>query len=126
MFPRDYQGRDATLLPNREFSLELGIERRRMRTRQIPFFALIAGVTMWIGSCAGFVAARNAITPATISVSGHYRSGGTWVRPYKRRPAGSRKRDYPYELAAWVAAIGCGAGVLITLAHLERTDLSSR
>lgn len=90
------------------------------RTRTASIFSLAIGVALWTGSCAGFVAARNAITPATINVSGHYRSDGTWVRPHKRRPPGSRERDYPYELAAWVAAFGCGTGVLITLAQAER------
>lgn len=48
-------------------------------------------------SCSTYIEAGTHLTPYSVSVSGYHRKDGTYVRPYKRRPPGSVKRDTPWK-----------------------------
>lgn len=50
-----------------------------------------------INSCSSYINSGKHLTPYSVSVSGYYRSDGTYVRPYHRRPPGSVKHDAPYK-----------------------------
>ena len=65
----------------------------------------LAGMFTWfpaglLGSIIGiflFVHAQSNLTPYSVGVRGYYRSNGTYVSSYTRRPPGSVKHDDPYE-----------------------------
>jgi hypothetical protein len=48
-----------------------------------------------IESCSEYLNASKGLTKYSVNVSGYHRSDGTYVRPYKRRPAGGVKNDRP-------------------------------
>jgi len=50
-----------------------------------------------IASCESYIEAGTHLTDASVSVRGYYRTDGTYVRPYKRRPPGGAEHDKPYE-----------------------------
>jgi hypothetical protein len=71
----------------------------------------IAGLLLWMYGCAG-------VTPASIFVSGYYRSDGTYVHSYYRRPPGSVSHDQPFEAAEWLGFFAvCGGIYLIRTRH---------
>lgn len=66
-------------------------ERRNLRKpRLIPAAALIVGLLLLLHGC-------GMITPKSVPVSSYYRSDGTYVGSYERRPPNSSGHDYPYE-----------------------------
>lgn len=75
------------------------------RFRHLLGRAWLAGMFTWFpaglfGSIIGiflFVYAQSNLTPYSVSVRGYYRSNGTYVSSYMRRPPGSVKHDEPYE-----------------------------
>jgi hypothetical protein len=72
---------------------------------RLPVGLLILVLGLW-----GVVFAQGNITPSSVSVSGYYRSNGSYVRPYHRRPPGSVRHDQPYEMLWWVALLSSGGG----------------
>lgn len=49
-----------------------------------------------VESCSNYNEAKEHLTPYSVSVSGYYRSDGTYIKPYKRRPKGGVAHDKPY------------------------------
>ena len=45
------------------------------------------------------------LTPHSVSVRGYYRSDGTYVNSYNRRPPGSVKHDKPYETIRFITLL---------------------
>ncbi len=52
-----------------------------------------------------FLFAEGNITPSSVSVKGYYRSDGTYVRSYNRRPPGSLDKDAPYEVLRLISLL---------------------
>jgi hypothetical protein len=65
------------------------------------FVWLVLPFCIWssIKSCEGYLSANSKLTPYSVTVKGYYRSDGTRVESYKRRPPGSVAHDKPYERA---------------------------
>ena len=62
----------------------------------------------------GFTMAANfhsQLTPTSVSVSGYYRSDGTYIHPYNRRPPNSVEHDKPFETGmfffGFIGVVGC-------------------
>jgi len=72
------------------------------------FTILPIGLALQIGGCAVNLSAHYEPTPASVSVSGYYRSDGTYVHPYHRRLPGGAQHDAPYEKAAATKKMGGG------------------
>ena len=55
------------------------------------FVWLVLPFCIWssINSCEGYLSANSKLTPYSVKVKGYYRSDGTKVESYKRRPPGS-------------------------------------
>ncbi len=64
------------------------------------FTILPIALLLQIGGCAVNLTAKYESTPKSVSVSGYYRSDGTYVHPYHRRPPGAAQYDAPFEEAA--------------------------
>jgi hypothetical protein len=84
--------------------------------------AILVGIILSVGGCGGFIASRSAMTPASVKVSGYTRRDGSYVRPYSRRPPGSRAKDWPYELGACFSTLVFLVGVGITVVGFKETD----
>src|SRR6266849_5871727 len=83
------------------------------RARLAGIFTILPiGLLLQIGGCAANLAAKYEPTPKSVSVSGYYRSDGTHVHPYHRRPPGGAQHDAPYEAAARTKAL---VGGLVSL-----------
>ncbi len=76
---------------------------------------ILIGLLLSIGGCGGFLAARSAMTPASVHVRGYTRQDGTHVNSYNRRPPGSKAKDAPYEFGACCSSLVFIAGVVITV-----------
>jgi hypothetical protein len=76
----------------------------RKQFRRLLGRAWLSGMFTWfpaglLGSIVGifiFLYAQSNLTPYSVHVSGYYRSNGTYVNPYTRRPPGSVNHDEPY------------------------------
>ena len=94
---------------------------------RFPFFR-IALIIFAIGLPLNMHASWN-MTPATVGVSGYYRSDGTYVNSYSRRPPDSRRHDAPYEAESAIASVLIligGGGIILffyRLCLLSDTDL---
>ncbi len=60
-------------------SAETNPEKRKKRLTGIAL--VVGGLLLWMFGCAG-------VTPASVFVSGFYRSDGTYVGSYNRQPRG--------------------------------------
>jgi len=85
-----------------------------------------------IESCQSYIDAGSHLTPYSVSVSGYYRSNGTYVRPYKRRPSGGVNHDEPYisermtmGLLFFVCLIG-GGGSIIIYARMSISEIENQ
>jgi hypothetical protein len=68
---------------------------------------LVLGLLLWAYGYSG-------MTPASVSVSGYYRSDGTYVSSYERRPQGSVPHDEPYHGVEWLGVfMTCVGGYFI-------------
>lgn len=62
----------------------------------ITFLAFVFSILL-------FLYAGDNITPSSVSVKGYYRSDGTYVSSYNRRPPGSVDKDAPYVALRWIS-----------------------
>lgn len=83
---------------------------QKRETRLLGIFLLVGGFLLWVFGFAG-------VTPSSVRVSGYYRSDGTYVNSYSRRPPGSVAHDDPFETAGWFGFFGFCAGVYILVAR---------
>lgn len=60
-----------------------------------------------------YLFAKSEITSSSVSVSGYYRSDGTYVHSYHRRPPGSREHDRPYETLAFFSLAAILGSIVI-------------
>ena len=78
-------------------------------TTQVRLFAFIALAALGIS---GAIYSAKQHTPKSISVSGYTRQDGTRVSAYRRRPAGSVKKDAPWGILMLLSG---GAGAFGTI-----------
>jgi hypothetical protein len=67
--------------------------------------AVLIGLVWFFGSCAICLTACDELTPFSVSVSGYYRSDGTYVRQHSRRPPGGAQHDKPYEILGFISFV---------------------
>jgi hypothetical protein len=78
--------------------------------KKLGFITL--GLIIFGVSLCFYIDAGNNLTPPSVSVSGYYRSDGTYVRPYNRRPPGGARHDSPYETERTITLITMiGSGI---------------
>ena len=83
-------------------SAETNPEKRKKRLTGIAL--VVGGLLLWMFGCAG-------VTPASVFVSGFYRSDGTYVGSYNRQPPGSVANDSPFETAEWLGFFFVCSGI---------------
>src|SRR6267154_6883599 len=89
---------------------------KKRETRLIGIAFIVGGFLLWVLGYAG-------VTPSSVNVAGSYRSDGTYVTSYSRRPPGSVSHDNPFETAEWFWFFSFCAGVYILAA--KRTTRNS-
>jgi hypothetical protein len=92
-------------------------EKRKKRLTGIAL--VVGGLLLWMFGCAG-------VTPSSVFVSGYYRSDGSYVSSYNRRPLGSVARDSPFETAEWLGFFLVCSGVYVQVAKDSARDTSMR
>jgi hypothetical protein len=91
----------------------------KKRKKRLTGIALVVGgLLLWMFGCAG-------VTPASVSVSGYYRSDGTYVDSYNRRPPGSVAHDSPFETAEWLGFFFVCSGVYVLVTKESAHDGST-
>lgn len=91
------------------------------RKKHLSGIALVlVGLLLWMFGCAG-------VTPSSVFVSGYYRSDGTYVGSYNRRPPGSVPHDSPFETAEWLGFffVCFGVYVLVSKDSARNTPTAS-
>ncbi len=73
-------------------------------------------------SCSTYIEAETYLTPYSVQVSGYYRKDGKYIRPHKRRPPGSVKRDAPWEEKRNLMTIAFLGSIALFIASLYYTD----
>lgn len=80
---------------------QLNLNRRQIVLRTIlkSYIWVLLPISIFGGfeSCSTYIDAKSHLTPYSINVSGYHRQDGTYVRPHKRRPPGSVKKDAPWK-----------------------------
>jgi hypothetical protein len=84
-----------------------------------------------LGSIVGifiFLYAQSNLTPYSVHVSGYYRSNGTYVNSYTRRPPGSVKHDEPYGalllFGGFITIVGATASGISIYRIAKVTDIN--
>jgi hypothetical protein len=79
---------------------------------------VLGGVLFFGSNFADYREAERHLTPKSVSVSGYYRSDGSYVRPYHRRPPGGVAHDAPYERAMGTSQLFMLLGIVISVSPL--------
>lgn len=82
-----------------------------------------------IKSCTEYRDAGRKMISPSVSVSGYYRSDGTYVRPYKRRPPGGVAHDAPYKRKRFymgflfIVSIAGGIGSVLAYTGMSNAEI---